>query len=139
MIIGNYEFVFGRREKIILSVVLLAVLGVVVFFNFFAANNGPESSIVSGSSLIKISRFDSTSAAVLASPTPISAENCDIFISPPDRQIKYFDTIACGDLGNTTVTKNDLLSFGNNQSGVYALIVSGEDSKEGTIFAFAIG
>ena len=134
MRIGNYELVFGIKEFLVISLAFFASLGLLAFYASFLSSSSPNYP-----SLDKLSRFDATTgAAVLTSPKQFTATNCDIFISAPDKQIKYVNTIACEDIDKTTVTKQQLLDFGNGQKGTYSVIIFSENTSEGTSFSFTV-
>jgi hypothetical protein len=134
MKIGKYELVFGIKEFLVISVAFFASLGLLAFYASFLSSSGPNYP-----SLDKLSRFDTTTgAAVLTSPKQFTAANCDVFISTPNKQITYVNTIACEDIDKTTVTKQQLLDFGNGQKGTYTVVISSEETNEGTSFSFTV-
>jgi len=134
MRIGNYELVFGIKEFLVISVAFFASLGVLVLYTSFLSSSGPQYP-----SLDKLSRFDAVAgAAVLTSTHQFSATDCDVFISTPNKQITYVNTIACEDIDKTTVTKQQLLDFGNGQKGTYTVVISSEETNEGTSFSFTV-
>jgi hypothetical protein len=134
MKIGNYELVFGIKEFLVISLAFFASLGALSLYASFLSSSGPNYP-----SLDKLSRFDAIAgAAVLTSSQQFFATQCDIFISTPSRQITYVNTIACEDIDKTTVTKEDLLTFGNEQKGTYTIIIFSEETNEGASFSFSI-
>ncbi|HLC39514.1 MAG TPA: hypothetical protein VJJ76_01380 [archaeon] len=132
MQIGNYEILIGRKEILVLALAFFAAAGVLVFYvSYFG---GPHYT-----SLQQASRFDKlTGAAVLATSQQFSAAICDIFVSNPERKIKYFDSVLCADLDKTTVTVEQLLAFGEEKKGAYTIIIFASETNEGVAFSFKI-
>ena len=135
MIIGDYEIIFGKREKILISAVIAAVLGI-AFYSFYFTNQAPQTPAAPQSAAQNTPT--GSSFAYLAPRSPISAKNCDVYISAPDKLLKYYSTISCDDLNSTKITKEELLNFGNNQKGVYYVTIFSEETNEGTNFSFAV-
>ena len=134
MKIGNYELVFGIKEFLVISLAFFASLSVLALYASFLTSSGPNYP-----SLDKLSRFDAIAgAAVLTSSQQFTASECDVFISTPDRQIKYASTVACEDVDKTTITQDDLLTFSDGQKGTYTVIIYSEETNEGTSFSFTI-
>lgn len=133
--LDKHGFSLGKIWIFVIVFVILVGLGIAFSYNFFFKTHflSYPSSEVGLFSQAAVSGSFSTSAK------EFSGASCDVFVSPPNKQIKYFTTVECKDLGKTAVTDDELLGFGNGMKGVYTLIVFSQETSEGKIFSFKIG
>jgi hypothetical protein len=133
------DFINFFREiglKIILTVIAAALvtIGIMSFFYY----NQPQPS---APKFENTSYYDSqTHSIVLANNTASLSglTNCDIYVSGPSKQIKYFETVSCNSLSTTEISKQDLLSLFNNQNGIYTIILYSENTTVGKILQVSI-
>jgi len=123
---------FSRRELtfIVLAVSFFSVI--LVSYIFYASSQGPQYP-----SMIKLGRYNAVTGAVALSPS-FATGNCNIFITGPGRQMKYYSTVPCENLDSTTIAKEEFLSFGNYAKGSYTVTIFSEATGKGTTFSFRI-
>jgi len=138
MRVGNYELVFGIKEILAVSLAFLVALGSYSFLSMFSNGNPGSSPTFS-----TLSRYDSsTGSVVLTSATPIaendSNSSCDVYVTPPDRQIRFFNIVPCDSLSSTSIPIQALRDFGNGLNGTYTVVVYSQNGGNGESFSFEI-
>lgn len=120
--------------KVIVIVIAAAVISTATFF---ALNSG-KSNVVK---LENLPFYDSATKAVVLSNNTASLsgyQNCDIYVSGPTKNIKYFETVNCDSLSSTEISKQDLLNMFGGQTGTYTVIIYSEPKSQGSILQFSI-
>jgi len=64
------------------------------------------------------------------------SDSCDVFVSGPSKEIKYYNTFKCSELSSTLVSKSAFSSLSG--LGTYSLIVFSEQTKSGYDESFEI-
>lgn len=132
MAVGQFS---GFGLKIIVIIIAAAIFSVGMFFALSFFNSQPQQAI----KLQNLPFYDSTTSAVVLSNNTASLSgmpNCDIYISGPSKQIKYFETVSCDTLSSTEISKQDILNFFDNQTGTYTILINSD--SQGKILQFAI-
>ena len=115
-----------------------AVLATMILIGLYFAFYVPKPSTVIP--LERTAYYDRLTGSVVLTNNTVSLSSypsCDIFISGPTKQIKYFETVSCDSLSSTEIGKQDILNLFNNQTGTYTVLIN-TDSK-GEILQFSIG
>lgn len=123
---------FSRRLLVLMVLAVFSFVVILVSYIFYAPSQGPQYPSIS-----KQSRYNAVTGAVALSPS-LPAGSCDIFITGPDRQMKYYSTAPCENLDKTTIAKEEFLSFGNYAKGSYTVTIFSEATGTGTTFSFRI-
>lgn len=132
---GKCGFSLGKVWIFIIGFVILLGLDIVLNYSFlfkthFLSYSTSEADLFSEAAL---------SGSFATTAKEFSGTNCDVFVSPPDKLIKYFKTVECKDLDKTAVTDDELLGLGNGVKGVYTLIIFSNETSEGKSLSFKIG
>lgn len=130
------EFLLQYGIKIVLTIAAAAIVTVGIFslINYF---NHPSS--VTSVKITASPYYDTqTRSVVLANNTASLSglQNCDIYVSGPNKQMKYFETVSCDSLSSIEISRADLLNLFGNQTGTYTILIN-SDSK-GSILQFSI-
>lgn len=124
--------------KSILAVVVAAAFLIGVFAFYFLGSLTTKHSAVK---LEKLPYYDTATQSVVLTNNTASLsglQNCDIYISGPTKQIKYFETVNCNSLSSTEISRQDLLNLFNDQQGVYSVIIFSQQVNRGTNVSFQI-
>jgi hypothetical protein len=122
--------------KTILIVIVISVVCFGLFFAFSYINSQPSSVKMENTPYYD----NSTASIVLANNTAsLSGLNsCDIYVSGPNKKIKFLQTVDCDSLSSTEIKKQDLLDLFNGQKGTYIILINSEQKPTGRILQFAI-
>jgi len=128
------EFFAEYGLRVLVIVVATVVVSFAVFFslNYFSQKN----SVVN---LENTPFFDNKTQSVVLTNNTVSLsglQNCDIYISGPGKQIKYFESVDCNSLSSTEISRDDMTSLFDNQKGTYTVIINSD--SQGRILQFAI-
>jgi len=129
-----YEFFSQLDLRAVIVIIAAAGIAVAVFFSFSYFNTPKQIPKISSTQF-----YDSTTKSVVLVNNTISlsgAINCDIYVSGPSKEIKYYKTLNCNDLSSTEISENVLLGLFNNQKGTYTIIV--QSKFQGQIMQFTI-
>lgn len=130
------EFFAEYGLRVFAVVVAAVVVSFAIFFslNFFSQK----------SSVVKLENtpfFDNKTQSVVLTNNTVSLsglQNCDIYVSGPSKQIKYFESVDCNSLSSTEISKDDMTNLFDNQKGTYTVIINSESNSQGRILQFAI-
>ena len=127
-------FWLDLKAVIVIIAAVVVVLSLFASFYFFTS---PPSAV----DLEKTPYYDSsTSSVVLANNTASLSglQDCDIFISGPSKQIKFFETVSCDSLSSVEISKDDMMNLFDSQKGIYTVIINSEINGQGKFLQFAI-
>lgn len=128
--------IFGRRT-ILFIVLALAAFSVVGGVFFFVSVSQTQSAL----KLENLPFYDTKTQSIVLSNNTASLSgltNCNVYVSGPSRQIKYYETVNCDSLSSTEISKQNLLNLFSNNTGDYTVIVYPENSTQGRILQFSI-
>ncbi len=132
----NEFTIFALKVVVIVIAAAGFTIGIFFAFNSFNGNNN-----VNAVKLENLPFYDSTTNAIVLSNNTAALsglQNCDIYVSGPNKQIKYFQTVNCDKLSSTEISKQTLLSLFNNQQGIYTITIFAQNISRGTNVSFEI-
>lgn len=129
MFFGSHEFKFPRGILLFFIVFAVGATGVYLtsfYFARFASSSEPTTPLTAS-----IFTMDREAVA-----EEFSGESCDIFVTMPNKQLKYFDTVDCAELGNIESIRDQLFDFSGEQMGEYTVTIFSDRIRTEKVFHY---
>ena len=72
-------------------------------------------------------------------PANLGSGNCDVYVSGPNKLIKYFTSADCSSFDPNSISTSDISSLFGGIKGTYTLIVASPDSSIGAVYTINLG
>jgi len=148
-----HKITLAKKVLILFTVFAIVVIGVFAFNFYFSnsdnnlSNESETGSIVSsppkGSSAQSSEPGTVSIASILSADREsltkqLAGDICDVFVTMPDKEEKFFKTMDCTDLDNIELVQDELFEFLGHQLGDYIITVFSDKIRQGVSFSLTI-
>jgi hypothetical protein len=121
-----YEKYYGKSESpyrkyLILATIIIVTISFIYLMNYFAKPKFLTGAV----SLENLQNYDNKTGSIFLER--LEGNNCDIYISCPDKRIEYLESKKCESLSATKLS--DITIECGNQFGVYYLFVLSDKNE----------
>jgi hypothetical protein len=123
---------FDQYEITLAGKILLLVIIIALAFGSFLLYRGFQASSIFTTAAVKFEKsplYENSTGSIRLRNVP-DGDECNVFVSGPSKEIKYYGNFSCSELNATNISKADFLEFFGDP-GIYGAIVFSEKMQKG--------